>query len=89
MDDFLQSLIQSSFSIVVAGFLLLRVEKEMKKLAAVIDRLRHCQVCRFSPPWLNSGPSGFEPDLKELGAVDLIDVDVVKQEILSKFKTSE
>ena len=48
MESFIQSAIQSSFSIVVAAFLLIRVEKEMKNLAAAIDRLQHCQICKFS-----------------------------------------
>jgi len=41
--------VQNTFSIVVAGFLLLRMERETRALREAIDRLRHCQVCRFSP----------------------------------------
>jgi hypothetical protein len=49
MDTFMQSTLQSGFSIVVAAFLLLRMERELRALRQSIDRLRHCQVCRFAP----------------------------------------
>ena len=49
MDAFIQSTLQSCFSIVVAAFLLLRMESELRALREAIDRLRYCQVCRFSP----------------------------------------
>ena len=49
MEDFLQTALQNSFSIVVAAFLLLRMERELKGLREAIDRLRHCQACRFAP----------------------------------------
>ena len=48
MDEFLQSTLQNCFSIVVAAFLLLRMERELRGLREAIDRLRHCQVCRFA-----------------------------------------
>ena len=48
MEAFIQSTLQNCFSIVVAAFLLLRMEGEMKALREAIDRLRYCQVCRFS-----------------------------------------
>ncbi|MDR1376680.1 MAG: YvrJ family protein [Synergistaceae bacterium] len=48
MDEFVQSTLQNCFSIVVAAFLLLRMERELRVLREAIDRLRHCQVCRFS-----------------------------------------
>lgn len=40
---------QGSFSIVVAGFLLLRFEKELKLLREAIINLRHCYTCTASP----------------------------------------
>ena len=49
MDAFIQSTLQSCFSIVVSAFLLLRMEGELRALREAIDRLRYCQVCRFSP----------------------------------------
>ena len=49
MDAFIQSTLQNCFSIVVAAFLLLRMEGELRALREAIDRLRYCQVCRFSP----------------------------------------
>jgi hypothetical protein len=49
MDAFIQSTLQNCFSIVVAAFLLLRMERELRVLREAIDRLRHCQVCRFAP----------------------------------------
>ena len=49
MDEFVQSTLQNCFSIVVAAFLLLRTERELRGLREAIDRLRYCQVCRFAP----------------------------------------
>ena len=49
MDAFIQSTLQNCFSIVVAAFLLLRMEGELRALRDAIDKLRYCQVCRFSP----------------------------------------
>jgi hypothetical protein len=49
MDAFIQSTLQNCFSIVVAAFLLLRMERELRVLREAIDRLRYCQVCRFAP----------------------------------------
>lgn len=49
MEDVIGSVIQTSFSVVVAGFLLVRVEKEIKLLTAAIDQLKHCQTCKLSP----------------------------------------
>ncbi len=49
MDAFIQSTLQSGFSIVVAAFLLLRMERELRVLREAIDRLRYCQICRFAP----------------------------------------
>ena len=49
MDAFIQSTLQTYFSIVVAAFLLLRMESELRALREAIDKLRYCQICRFSP----------------------------------------
>ena len=40
---------QNGFLVAVAAFLLLRMERELRGLREAIDRLRHCQNCRFSP----------------------------------------
>jgi hypothetical protein len=49
MEAFIETTLQSCFSIVVSAFLLLRMEKELKALRGAIDRLRYCQICRFTP----------------------------------------
>lgn len=49
MDALIQSTLQNGFSIVVAAFLLLRMESELRALREAIDRLRYCQICRFAP----------------------------------------
>lgn len=49
MDTFIQNTLQNGFSVVVAAFLLLRMEGELRALREAIDRLRYCQVCRFAP----------------------------------------
>ena len=48
MEEFLQLALQDLFSVAVAAFLLLRMERELKGLREAIDRLRRCQSCRFS-----------------------------------------
>ena len=42
-------IIQSCFSIGVAAFLLIRVEREIKHLTGAIEQLRRCQVCGILP----------------------------------------
>ena len=49
MEIFAQMVLQNGFSVAVAAFLLLRMERELRGLREAIDRLRHCQNCRFSP----------------------------------------
>ena len=49
MDTLLESIVTNGFSVAVAAFLLLRTERELRGLKEAIDRLRHCQTCRFSP----------------------------------------
>jgi len=49
LDAIFQGFLQGSFSVVVAAFLLIRMEKELRHLREAIDNLRHCQTCRFSP----------------------------------------
>jgi len=44
----MDAFVQTTFSIAVAAFLLLRMESEMRALREAIDRLRYCQLCRFS-----------------------------------------
>lgn len=45
----MESFLQGSFAIAVAAFLLLRMEKELRKLREAIETLRHCQTCTASP----------------------------------------
>jgi hypothetical protein len=49
--DFLLSpeWLQSGFAICVAAFLLIRLERELRRLSQAIEQLRRCQVCRFGP----------------------------------------
>jgi len=49
----MDAFVQNSFSIAVAAFLLLRMEREMRLLSEAIDKLRYCQTCRFSPVTLD------------------------------------
>ena len=49
LDAIFQGFLQGSFSVAVAAFLLIRMEKELRHLREAIDNLRHCQTCRFSP----------------------------------------
>jgi len=49
LDAIFQGFLQGSFSVVVAAFLLIRMEKELRHLREAIDNLRLCQTCRFSP----------------------------------------
>ena len=48
MEGFIQSTLQNCFSIVVAAFLLLRMEGEIRALREAIDRLRYCRIFRFN-----------------------------------------
>lgn len=71
----LTSFLEGSFSILVAAFLLLRIEKRMDELTAAITMLKHCQVCRHSPFIViaeepqaidyNALPSAWTPPAKE------------------------
>lgn len=45
----METFLQNSFSVAVAAFLLLRVEKELRALRESITLLRHCQTCTASP----------------------------------------
>ena len=47
-ESFFQAVTSNGFSVAVAAFLLLRMEKELKALRMAIERLRHCQTCKFS-----------------------------------------
>ena len=44
-----ENIFQGSFSVVVAGFLLVRMEHQLRLLQEAIERLRHCQTCIISP----------------------------------------
>lgn len=62
MEEFAGMVLQNGFSIGVAAFLLLRMERELRGLREAIERLRHCQTCRLSP-WkvtLDDGGDGDE-----------------------------
>lgn len=49
MEIFAQTVLQSGFSVAVAAFLLLRMERELRGLRRAIELLRHCQTCKLSP----------------------------------------
>lgn len=50
MDDKLFSeLLSSGFAIAVSGFLLIRLERDLRELRNSIERLARCQICRFEP----------------------------------------
>lgn len=40
---------QGIFSIAVAAFLLMRMEKKLSALTEAINRLSHCPTCKISP----------------------------------------
>lgn len=62
----MENLIENGFAVAVAGFLLLRVEKQVKRLADAISLLRHCQICRVSPWRLKPAePSDEDDDIIE------------------------
>lgn len=44
-----ETFLQASFSVVVAAFLLIRMERELRLLRDAINNLRHCQICALSP----------------------------------------
>lgn len=44
-----ETFLQASFSVVVAAFLLVRMEKELRLLRGAIENLRHCPICALSP----------------------------------------
>ena len=41
----LETFMSSGFAIVVAGFLLVRLERELAELRKAIEKLARCQVC--------------------------------------------
>ena len=45
--DVFHAIVQSGFSVGVAAFLLIRLEKELKALTQAIQDLKICQVCEF------------------------------------------
>ena len=47
-ENFFQAVASNGFPVAVAAFLLLRMEKELRALRKAIERLRHCQICKFS-----------------------------------------
>lgn len=61
MDLSLTSFLEGSFSVLVAAFLLLRMERRMCELTKAITQLRHCQTCRYSPVFFAVSPDGDEP----------------------------
>ena len=61
MDEFFKDFFQYGFSVAVAAFLLLRMEKELRLLRQAIETLKHCNTCRLSP-WkaVSDGEEGTE-----------------------------
>ena len=48
IDAIVKNVFNGSFSVVVAAFLLLRMEKELRLLRESIEALRHCSICRYT-----------------------------------------
>ena len=63
MEIFEQIVLQSGFSVAVAAFLLLRMERELRGLREAIERLRHCQTCRLSPWRVTLSDEGEEDEV--------------------------
>lgn len=49
MEEFLSGMATNGFPVVVAAYLLIRMEKELRALRDAIDALKHCSTCRLSP----------------------------------------
>ena len=49
VEAFIGAVLQGGFSVAVAAFLLLRMERELRALREAITLLRHCQTCKLSP----------------------------------------
>lgn len=49
MEEFLSGMATNGFPVVVAAYLLVRMEKELKALREAIIQLRHCTACKLSP----------------------------------------
>ena len=45
---FFEAVASNGFPVAVTAFLLLRMEKELRARRMAIERLRHCQICKFS-----------------------------------------
>ena len=60
MEEFLSGMATNGFPVVVAAYLLIRMEKELRALRDAIDALKHCSTCRLSPLSGAAGDSGGE-----------------------------
>lgn len=58
MDDFLASTIQSTFSIAVAAFLLVRMESRLSELSSAITRLQAVIEASFRHTGTRNGDAG-------------------------------
>ena len=47
VEAFIGAVLQGGFSVAVAAFLLLRMERELRALREAITLLRHCQTCHL------------------------------------------
>ena len=45
----IETFLQASFSVLVAAFLLIRMERELRLVRGAIENLRHCSICVLSP----------------------------------------
>ena len=61
MEEILGGVLDKTFSVAVAAFLLLRMERELRLLRTAIEGLRHCATCTLSPFGLKPA-QGREPD---------------------------
>lgn len=46
-EDMIAGMAANGFPVVVAAYLLVRMEKELSALRESIDTLRHCKMCTF------------------------------------------
>lgn len=47
MESAIMAASANGFPIIVAGYLLVRMEKELRALTTAIEGLRHCQHCKL------------------------------------------
>lgn len=61
--DIMETFFQNSFSVAVAAFLLLRMEKRLAALTDAIKLLRYCSTCVLSPFMDATGDKGIKNEI--------------------------